>query len=244
MYKDKTREIILDYYKNYGLKAVIEFAQNLLQLPNFKSDMQFRNEVHGETCEAILECCVIDFIKANKLEKKWFYTKGLVLKNVNNPDRFLTEVDFILFTPYQVIPIECRSYAGAKIITNRCTINRKDKQPYDVYAQHKLHSDILIDNISSFRLKTMDSFHVNPFQLAMFDFSRGGLRDTRDILAKREMPILNVNNIHKFLNTFIDKPETWHLQSLKRFVKIVNTHKERNTKLHLDYVKSLHGGNK
>lgn len=244
MYKNKTREIILDYYKNYGLQAVIEFANKLLELPNFKSDMQFRNEVHGETCEAILECCIINFIKRNNLQKKWFYTKGLVLKDIKNPGRFLTEIDFVLFTPYQVIPIECKSYAGAKIITDRCTINRKDKQPYDVYAQHKLHSDILIENISAFRLKSLESFHVNPFQLAMFDFSRGGLRDNRDVLYKREMPILNIQNINTFLRRFLNKPATWHMDNLRRFVKIVNTHKEENTKLHLDYVKSLHGGNK
>lgn len=244
MYKSKTREIILDYYKNYGLNEVIAFANKLLELPNYKSDVQFRNEVHGETCEAVLECCVINFIKTHNLENKWFYAKGLVLKDINNPDKFLTEVDFILFTPYQIIPIECKSYAGAKVITDRCTINRKDKKPYDVYAQHKLHSDILIENISSFRLKNLDSFHVNPFQLAMFNFSRGGIRDTRNMMYKREMPILDIKNINVFLSKFIDKPATWHMQNLKRFVKIVNTHKEQNTKLHLDYVKSLHGGNK
>ncbi|MFQ9150782.1 MAG: nuclease-related domain-containing protein [Blautia sp.] len=47
--------------------------------------------------------------------KDWFCAKGLIIKDINNPDSgYFTELDYTVFTPQKIFAFECKSYGGDK----------------------------------------------------------------------------------------------------------------------------------
>lgn len=239
-YADKLNARIVDFYKQYGLRNTVALGKAILNCKKHKDDEEFRTAIHGEICESILECCVLDFIRRNKLEKKWFYSKGLVLKDLDNLDSdYKTEIDFIIFTPHKMVPIECKSYGGRKYIKEKCLIVRPGKKPYDVYRQHEKHYEILIQNFQGFRDYTEESNKYSIVQLGMFNFSNGELTDQREELWQKTMPIVDVDNINEFLSKQLDKPGLWNMKELRRAVRIVEKNNMKRRKEHLKYVKGL-----
>lgn len=243
-FKSVTNEKLIALYESKGVDAVLAVAQKMLELNVHKSNMDFRTSVHGEICESVLEVILLDFIKSNSLDKEgWFISKGLILKDVDNPDSpYLTEVDLILFTPYRFILFECKSYAGDKRLINECTIVRdKIKSSFDVYKQHIKHYEALAKTMHPFRASDIAVGHMT---IALFNFALGKLQDEREDKWKNYVPVFNAKNINKFLLSLKSDKVEWNMKYVRRAVDIIESQSEANSVKHLNYVKSLHGNKK
>lgn len=242
-YKNTTNEVLLELYKTSGLKNTIDVGKAMLESSLHKDNKHFRAHTHGEICETILECIIIDYFKQYNLNKyKWFYKKGLILKDVNNPDSgYFTELDFTVFTPQKIFAFECKSYNGDTRITDKCTIRRKTGGTFDVFEQHKKHFMVLADQLKPFRIHNSANALEIPYQLVLFDFSTGKTEDERDTSNKLLMPCLDEKNVLNIFKTVYNMPIMWDIDRVHTAMEIIERHSEENREKHLKYVQSLHG---
>lgn len=240
-FTERINKSILEFYENHDLRNTIALGRCLLNCKYGKDKEDFRTAVHGEVCESILEVMIKEFLKKNNLEKRWFYTKGLVLKDLNNLDSdYLTEIDFILFSPHKIFLFECKSYGGKKYLKDKCTIVRAKKKPFDVFKQHEKHSNVLLNNFLGFRAPEKEGEEkIAPVQLLLFDFSNGDLTDQRTELWKKVMPVVDENTLGKFLSNYKDVPGNWDVKALYKAVKMINKNNDKRRDKHLQYVKDL-----
>lgn len=241
-YKSSTHDILLEYHKKFGREKTIQIAHAMLESNTHKKEGHFLSHVHGEICETVLEMCIIDFIREYNLDSKgWFYSVGLILKDVNNPGNgYFTELDLTLFTPQKIFAFECKSYGGDKRITDKCTIRKKKGGTFDVYDQHEKHFKVLADQMQPFRIASLKTRGYAPYQLVLFDYALGKTEDTRDNSCKVLMPCIDETNVFNLLKTAFDKPVQWDIARVKRAVDIINKHNKENTEKHLKYVQELH----
>lgn len=233
--QESIRHSILKFYRSNGIERTKEFCKKLLEAEDHKKDKNFKNKVHGEICEALLESLLLDYIDKNSLGNRWFIEKGMIIKDLDSGNtKFYTELDLTLFTPYKVVIFECKSYAGDKIIKDKCTISRTCGD-FDVYKQNKNHMTVLHTNIKSCLLDPK----AKPYKLALFDFSVGGLQDKRDSKYKKLMPVINIDNIDKFLDVINKQPTVWDIFNLKKITTIIMKRNKVLRGKHLEYVKGL-----
>lgn len=240
-FTDRINKYILEFYEKHDLRNTIALGRCMLNCKFGKHKEDFRTAVHGEVCESILEVMIKEFLKKNNLEKRWFYTKGLVLKDLNNLEsEYLTEIDFILFSPHKIFIFECKSYGGHKYLKDKCTIVRSKKKPFDVFSQHEKHSNTLLNNFIGFRApEKLGEEKVAPVQLILFDFSNGDLEDQRTDLWKKVMPVVNEKDLGLFLAKYKDVPGSWDVKALYKAVKMINKNNNKRRDEHLRYVKDL-----
>lgn len=134
-YKEDTHSLLIQKYEELGLQKMITIARAMLENTDYKKSTDFIAHMHGEVCETVLECIVLDYMKTYNLERYgWFYKKGLILRDVNHLDsNYFTELDLTVFTPQKIFAFECKSYGGDKKITDKCTIRKKKGGTFDVY---------------------------------------------------------------------------------------------------------------
>ena len=158
----------IDFY-SYFPQTQTEFANtDYINLPyvNFgyiKFDTNERSSFLARECKKVfldidtynlkLEIGKNYLNRYNLTKYGWFYSKGLILKDVNNPNSgYFTELDLTVFSPQRIFAFECKSYAGPKKITDKCTIRKKKGGTFDVYDQHSKHFMVLADQLKPFRI--------------------------------------------------------------------------------------------
>lgn len=227
MVKDATREKLLELRETYGTATAIEVAKKSLKINS--SDVSFKQQFNGEVCETVLEMILQKIIKEEHPD--WFYSKSMILPNPDSNNEFLTELDFVLFTPNCVYCIECKSYAGKKIITDKGTVEL-NKYSRDVYKQNIMHLEMLS--------KLIGNFSESPvYRMVLFNFSRGDIVDKRDEKWKGIFPVVDENTF-----PFVFKQEgkaVWDMQGLRAARVKLERFSEQNRERHLAYVQSLHG---
>ena len=116
--KNKTNDVLLEFYKTNSYEFTLAVAKKMLESKSYAGKRKFNSDLHGEICETVLEISIMEYMKLYPEKcKDWFYEKGLILKEVNNPDsEFLTELDLVLFTPTQICIFECKSYNSDKTL--------------------------------------------------------------------------------------------------------------------------------
>jgi hypothetical protein len=245
-YKESTNAQLLALYNRSDLDNVIKVGRAMLESSLHKDNKYFMAHLHGEICETVLECIIIDYIKRYGLKKQgWFYKKGLILRDVNNvKSGYFTELDLTVFTPQKIFAFECKSYGGDKKIVDKCTIKKKKGgTPFDVYDQHSKHFKVLADQLQPFRIINKNTRGFAPYQLILFDFATGTTKDVREDRDKMVMPCLNESNVENIFKLVEGKPIMWDINFVRKAVDIIDKKSEENRKKHLEYVKSLHPGN-
>lgn len=242
-YSDALNKNIKDFYKkSMDITKTERFCRALLESPMHKDNTNFLAQIHGEVCESLLECIIVDFILKHKLNGKWFYEKGLILKDpyAKSSNPYMTELDLTLFTPYKILTIECKCYGGDKVLTDKCTIKRKGKKSFDVYAQHEKHYKVLLSNLNTYRYKNETTANISPLQIGYFNYSLGDIKDERSREWQTKMPLLTYDNITNLLELYLDKPTCWNMERVRKAVNIIAKDKNARKKKHLEYVKGLH----
>lgn len=228
MVKDVTREKLLRLKKQYGTKVAIEVASKSLRLKS--NDGAFKKQYNGEICEVVLEMILLDFIQ--KQHPDWFYIKGMILPDIKSNNReFLTEIDFVLFTPQCIYCIECKSYAGNKRVEDSGTIVLEDGTRRDVYRQNSLHLNVLNNMLGK--------FSKNPkYKMLLFNFSRGNIQDIRDENAKLNFPVVDEKSVVSWLD---DKGRAvWNMRGLSIAKTKLERYSDVNRERHLKYVQGLY----
>lgn len=237
--KFKTNAVLMDYYNKVGdVRRTIEVSRAMLKSKNSSAD------IRGELCETVLVIMLEDFIKKNHLDRAgWFLSKGLILKDLDNPTSdYLTELDITLFTPKKIYMFECKSYKGLKMADKELTLYTKSKngwsKKFDVYDQHTKHFLALYKYLEPFREKVNTKY--KPYKIIAFDFSDGEILDKREDKYKELFPIKNENNLYSIFNTYNNEPVQWDISYVRKVVEKLEENKEVLTREHLEYVTSLH----
>lgn len=225
MVKDNTREKLFKLEEKYGLQKTLKVAKASLSVAS--KDGDFKKQFNGEICESVLELIILDLMKS---KKDLFYSKGVVIPDVEKQGEFLTEIDFVVYTAECVYCIECKSYAGEKRCIDSGTIVT-GKMSRDVYKQNYMHLEVLD--------KLIRRYAITPvYQMLLFNFSTGNLIDERSDVAKREFPVVNENNVVRAITR--KGKAAWDLEGLRQADKLIRKFSAHNQKRHLEYVKSLH----
>ena len=237
-------EVLFDYYLTRGLEFALDLASKIMVAEEAKSmaSLEDRNQVSGALCEAVLELCLLEYCKLNPDKTKdWFYSKGLVIKDIDNPDSdFLTEIDFLLITNSTIVVFECKAYKGEKEIIKNGTIRRKGFKDFDVFSQQALHIETFAKMFNGFRYERAVGLK-QCYRAAAFLFASGATNDTRPVEVQRVMPFLEPNTLTNFLQS-ISESNNWQLNYVRKAVELIEKDNENLRRKHLSYVKSLHGG--
>ncbi|NBH96587.1 NERD domain-containing protein [Anaerotruncus sp. 1XD22-93] len=238
-YKKESNKTLKEYYKTHSIEDTIRVAKTMLYSDSYKDIKAFNAHVHGEICETVLELLVMDYMKKNPVKtKEWFYSKGLIIKDIDNPSNgYFTELDLTVFTPQKIFAFECKSYGGDKKITQKCMIQKKKGGRFDVYAQHEKHARVLAKQLKAFR----KSLYTDKpaYQLVLFDFATGTTEDVRTSANKLIMPCLNEANVLNIFSVYEDGPVIWNMEYLSRAIKIIERKHDSYAKKHLSYVRKL-----
>lgn len=241
-YKDKTNEVLLRVYRERGLDYTLEMSWKLME-SNYNVKKQGVGIVFGEICETVLEIMTLEYIKKNKLQDSWFYSKGLILRDIETmSNEFYTELDFVVFSPQRIFLFECKSYKGAKVIKNKGELKRSRAEGVNIFDQHKLHTQVFIKIFNAFRSK--DSSTRLAYQMAAFSYAEGSLKDAREDKWKEMMPILEVDTLYSLYDTASKAPSVWRMKDVRRAVEILERSKKANAAKHLDYVTRLRNSRK
>lgn len=238
-FKSETNKQLMVYYEKQGINKTLAMATQLLKANTHKDNKVFHAHVHGEICETVLECMVLDYMRKNPIQtKNWFYHKGLIIKDINNPNSgYFTELDFVLCTPQQLFAFECKSYGGDKKLVDKCTIKKKKGGSFDVYGQHDRHVEVLSNQLNAFRFK--ERKEIKAYTLALFNFSLGATEDCREPMYKEFMPCIEPSNLYELLRKYKNYPEIWDMSNLHKAIEIIAKRETKNSKKHLEYVKQL-----
>lgn len=233
---------MLSYYEQHGYEKTIKMAKEMMASRHRKKDMHFMTHTHGELCEVVAIVTVKEYMRNNPEKTSgWFYTHSTILKDPKGSRRtgFFTELDLTIFTPASIIALECKSYSGDKRLQDICTINVKGRKT-DVFKQHRMHTEVLINNVDSAR----DDKTVPGYQLSLFNFSNGDIRDERSDQNKAAMLLSDENTLPNILDYFAGKPPVWDMKTLRKFMSIIESKRIENAKAHESYLKSLGRWNK
>jgi hypothetical protein len=240
-YKNKTSEVVLETYKSRGISFTLDLCTKILESEESRNraSIQDRNIVAGEICESVLEVSILDYMRLNReFTQNWYISKGLVMKDLDNPDsRFLTEIDLVLFTPQVIFIFECKNYIGNKVIQGQGEIIRSNGRNFNVFKQHLMHAKVLIRTFDVF--KTLGNSDKFGYRLAAFIFSLGKMEDVREDKWKEFFPFLTMHSIRAELDFLKKKKPIYDMERARKAVKMIERNKEKLTIDHLNYVKSL-----
>ena len=247
-YKDNTNEILLDYYYENGFDKAVAVAKSMYDINLKKAKKSFKTDVNGEVCETVLEFGILEFMrKYPKACQDWVLKKGLIVKDINDPNNgFMTEIDLVLATPQMIYLFECKSYTGKKVLTNECTITTPTRS-FDVYKQNFLHAKTFLAQFTPYRCNK-DS-EIFPIQLVLFSLAKGEIVDSRSAQNKALMPLVEIENLFALLAKNIPTskkkvPTLWKMLYVKKALDIISNRSDEYRNKHLKYVKSLHGKKK
>lgn len=234
--KKTIHKLLLDYYNSKGLVPAIQVARELLKKPVISktemSTQELNSIFNGEVCETVLHIMILDFMKNNPtLTKTWRYNNGVILSDLETQsDKFLTEIDALLFTPGCIYIFECKSYAGDKELIGKGIITRKTGNNCDVYSQNSLHLKILN--------QWLHKFSKHPcYQMVLFDFSSGKMMDKRAYDAKKELLYVTDKTLYPLLRE--SRLGVWKPEDIDIISSKFATETDKLRKKHLAYVKSL-----
>ena len=231
---DNIRAFLTETYLQYGIDTVIELAVEELKISG-SNGKDFSTRMNGELCETILELIFADYAKDHPEQcKDWFSVRGLILQDPTGKKRkkFMTELDYTLFTPQCVYLFECKSYSGDKRLMGDGKLMRETGNSCDVYSQSLVHADALDKNIGVFA-NGKPTYSIN-----MFNFSRGPLSDMRSEMAKKLFPCYNVGNVTSAIRD--SQNVVWDIGYLKPLIRKLEANSVNLRSAHLNYVRGLH----
>lgn len=211
---DRLEQRLRAVYEEQGLEAMREVCDELL-LVHDSSNIDKKKKVNGSVCEILLRVMTEEYLKKHRITG--LTVRSLVLKNIDNRDSdFRTEIDFGLFTTRVALCAECKSFAGAKRVTDKCTLTSDRGVTADVYRQQLVHIKALSKHLSFFK-KDPDTRALLMF---CFVYARGTLRDLRSDDYKRSIPVITPETLYSYYDKVFAQFSTpvWQYTRIKRFM--------------------------
>jgi len=235
-FQNKVNSELLREYETRGFTFAVSACDLIINNKEIVSGYPNVNLLFGEICQTILEIHVKEYIKIHKV-KDWFFSKSLILKEPKSYGQdYLTEIDFVLYTPSKIVIFECKSYKGDKVIEGKGEIKRS-KGSFDVFSQHQKHVETFMKSFNPFINRPYDWTQAYVFPI--FSYSSGNIEDKRDNVWKKIMPLMKSENLFPVFDVLRSGPVRWKTDYVKRAVKLIEANKERLAKEHLDYVRDL-----
>lgn len=189
---------LISIYKSCGIHRFLKVCSDLIFL---KSGDDKKKEVNGAVCEIVLLVATYDYLKLNNLKGKVFHS--LILKNLKNPsDKFRTELDFVLVTPYFCTTGECKSYFGEISILNEGLLLSNNRKT-DVAHQSSMHLKYLKQYIRELSVNKNETDY--PAEMFCFLYSNGLIKDKRDCKYQELLPVITVANLYSYYNHLFSK---------------------------------------
>lgn len=228
--KDKIRLQALEYYSKGGLtlskKALdLWYNQTGKTLGNKPDELR---KVRGELAEIALETLLINYVETHK---KCVYVKNLCIPRKGDNGGF-TELDLALITEKCAILFESKSYAGAKTLTDKCTLNGRD-----ILQQNLLHRDQLhyylgscVSNIGG----------QKPYTLTLFSYSKGDLTDTRTKENQKKFPLITYETFNNSIDTILKskRHSIWDISKVASILNYMEQYSDYLFQLHLKDIRS------
>lgn len=238
--KDAVRKKLLCVYESRGLQDSLAMSDKFLNeaaKTGKELDIQdFGKIIRGELSELYAEICLREYVNKHRNS---FYVKSLCFKKSDGKDGY-TELDLTLFTSSFVLVLECKSYSGEKTLTNEGCMNIKGRTSYNVFGQNRMHLSNLDPYIRNCRLKTVKD-GGKPYILAMFSYSKDGIKDLRDEEWKRKFRLLTEENIAEYLDNINKNDKIWDVRKLFQIVSKMQESSEENKKKHIALLKQRRG---
>lgn len=222
----KLEKILTDTYEKKGIDYVYQVCRELLKV---KDNSKKKPLVNGDVCETLLVLLTKQYIKDRNIHGNC--VRSIVLKDPDNLNSdFRTEIDFLFYTPKLIFCTECKSYAGPKTITDKCTLSN-GRYSCDIFSQNMIHLETLYKNIRGFKIDKSKKLYI---ALSSFMFSNGDIVDKRDKSDKALLPIITQDTLYKFydkmlkdvsINAWDYRKVDYFLQKLEGSVKLHEEHK-------------------
>ena len=234
-HKGNTRRLILAIYEQFGINEAFAKAQEILkQCEDPKFDREKRVAVKGELAEVVLE---VFCVHLQKVIPNVIVSKGLCIYKMGDK-RVTTEMDVVLFTPFCMYMFECKSYSGKKVLTDKCYLKARGSK--DVYAQSRMHFDILYPYIAPYVVKMAKYPPGNPpVQLILFELSSGDIEDKRTPENQKLYPCLTLNTLLGWMQQEFGRPRTV-LYDMVRMEPIIRKLDSESAEVFKKHLKRLH----
>ena len=169
------RNEMMRYNERYGI-------YNTLSKYTDRKYIKNKNK-KGEIAENLLEITISDMFQQSSING--YYIRNVRLFNDSHVN--VGEIDGVLITPSTMWLIESKFWEGAKTITNLGSIKTRGKNSDEGFIKTNRNKELLKDYLST-SIKVYEG-------IFMISFDR--ITDNRDVAAKINKPILNVNNLNK-----------------------------------------------
>ena len=223
--KRLVHEDIWNVYKSEGISAGMQKAKEMYGrgIHNLRA-----GQVNGEICEVVCGILLED------LKEKGFpiiYRNSVIVPDVKTKSRsFLTEIDYVVMTPYWVYAIECKSYFGDnKTITDKGELHG-EKHSVNVYKQNNNHLQVLAHICKPWRLKGKPA----RVQSVMFQFAGGTTLDLRNNSDKRKMQYVDERGLQRLITHGTDV--VWDINNADILFAKLTEFSSKNKVKHMKYV--------
>lgn len=225
--KGITREAVLNIYHTKGLEAADKKVRELLlQCEVQKGDIHERGVIKGELSEIALECHLLWWLQRSKY---MMMVKSLCIKSLTS--NATAEIDILLATPCKIYLFECKSFKGAKSLTDECYLKGGSSEK-DVMQQSKYHLEILDQHLKEYRVPNCSSA---PYQLILFELSTDSVDDRRSDKWKKGVPFLCLDTIDQWFSNQFSRalPVAWNYAELAKKLHTLNAQSEKMFKYHM-----------
>lgn len=214
---DKLEAKLLEVYKENGLDLFLDVAQEILKIQD-RNNTDKKMKVNGGVCEIVLRVMTEDYLRKKRITG--FTARSLVLKDPTVDTNFRTELDFCLFTKKLALCGECKSFYGAKVVTDKCTLSVGERLTADIYRQQTVHVKTLQKHLRMF-VKHDDKMPMRAF---CFVFANGTITDKRSNIYKEILPVLTVDTLYPYYDEMFARyvSESYHYTKMKRFFDVIS----------------------
>lgn len=196
--ESKLESKLVKIYKDKGLKVFLDCCSEMLNLRD-REDFEKKKKFNGAVCEIVLVVLSQHYMRLRGIKGSGYHS--VILGDKSKPNsKFRTELDYTMVSPNLCLTAECKSLVGDIVVTDECTLERKDFSA-DVARQLSLHSETLKPYLKDFTLEGK-KLRIGTF---CFVYSNASIVDKRTKEARSKIPIITIRNLVSYYDVAFSK---------------------------------------
>lgn len=227
-----TRNSVMNIFLTKGIQAADEKVKQLLTQceATSKDNVRDRSTIKGELSEIYLEYHLLWWMQHAK-----YLTciKSLCMRSKESCAT--AEIDILLASPCRIYLFECKSFKGAKTLTEECFLKGHSSEK-DVYEQSRYHLKILNEHIGECRYP--GSYKSKPYKLILFELSSEGINDQRATNWKKNIPLLTMENLDAWIANELQQTSQvqWDYRKLTQILADLDKKSSETFKYHMQKI--------